>query len=440
MAKHFGSRASVAGLALAGFILAGFMGAVDCDGSRFRSVASKTASVTVTGYADSASYIVCAYQQTKDGPLLSSPRACVYPNAANYSDDGCGVRWYSFSMTFSLLGTDTYWFTGSGNSVFTRVLISRNVSGGALFTATGDFSEGPANGTACWRSQIAENAALAPLTYYLGSVPDEMECSGGVNSYAGCPFTCNLARGCDEAYGVTQNDFFNYSHRVNTSYQDTSQTRFDHFGPNSTAGTPAGDWGYQYESGVCMGGPYNGWACEGSGNCGGYDCNNYWVVMRRNAFTFDSLNIRRGQSRRNVQVESWVKTKYADANHREIGVVGRYYDLNNYFVFMVREYGGDLARIHRYVGGGYQTVAGPTYPALNLTGWNRLGLKIVDHGSYVNNRWVPSGYCAMSGIVNSSTVVSTSSTACNNAPYGKYGVFTYYMNDAQFWDLDAYPR
>ncbi len=426
--------AVVIGWGVAAVVLSGFLGVADCGTSRYRSVSGRTQTVSIVGWDDQyAYYPVCAYQQHKDA-TMSSPIGCAWPsyNDRQYS---CGTYWYPFTITVPLLGSDDHWFKDQGGPEYARVLLSRGGQG--LYTASGDESYGPSDASACFRSRIFTNTAVAPLTYFNGPVPTELLCSGAQRSVAGCPFTCTNSEGCDASYGRTQNEFYDYAHRVNLDYQDTSKTLYDHYGPTAASGPPSGDWGYAYESGTCVGGSYNGWKCDTSANCPGGYCNQYWQVMRRSGFTYDSLNVRRGESRRSSQVEAWVKMKYADYNNQEIGLVSRWYDANNYFVFMVREIGGDLARLHRYNGGVVQTVAGPNYTPLDLTYWNRLAFKVVDLGSYVQGGFAPNGNCAMSGLVNGSTVVSTGSTPCGNAPYGNYGVFSYYNSSPQFWDLDA---
>ncbi len=430
-----GGGVSAVALVGAGLMLSGYMGAVDCEGSRYRSVSSQTQSVTVTGYADSYNEVLCAYQQTKDGVTLSAPLACTYPSTSS-NVDGCGVPWYSWSLTFSLLGSNGYWFS-STDKLFSRVVISRNATGGSFYTATGDWAESPSDDGTCWRSRIGEGARVVPITYFLNGVPDVFECTGGENGSGGCPFTCNLPRGCDESYGTSQNEFYDSAYRTNASGQNTALLRFDAYGQNAASGTPGGDWTYQAETPQCLDGPYYGSSCTTSANCGGYTCAAYWTVMRRNDYTPDSLNVRRGESRRNFQVEAYAKTKQIDLDHYEMGLVGRFYNRDNYHVFMLREYGGDTAVLHRYVNGSYEIQAA-AYPSFNLTIWNRIGFKMVDLGSYTNTTWVPNGYCSMAGKMNGSVLVSASSAPCGNAPYGKYGVFTYFMRDAQFWDLDAF--
>ncbi len=445
-------RASGLALVAAGsLLLAGWFGAVDCGDSRFRSVSARNELVTISGFADSASSWVCAYQQTKDGTAYSAIVACALPDGSSGTTDSCGVTWYPWDMSFYLLSSDYYWFgshnTAGGTYEYTRIFPAQyGVANGGLYTSTGDFDRGPSDDTTCFRSQIADNAAVAPITYFRGGVPADLECSSGENSYAGCPFTCNLTRGCDSAYGVTQNEFNLPAYRTNSSGQSTALTRFDHYGPNAYYGAPSGDWSYMVESGTCYDSIYGGMPCEGDYECyhsstpWGWCGDRYWTVMRRNSVTYDSLNIRRGENRRNSQIESWVRTKFTtDSQHREIGLTSRFYNADNYFVFMLTEYGGDYARIQGYNGGGFYIHA-QAWPYLDLRYWTRLGFEISDYGSYANDRFVPSGYCGMRGFVNNGEVIRANSVYCANAPYGNYGTFTYYMRDAMFWDLDAYPR
>ncbi len=437
---------SFVALTATSLLLGGFMGAPDCSGGRFRSVPTRSTAVSLSGYADSTAESICAYQQTKDGMSLAAPLACATPSGVA-AVDTCGVYWYSWTLNFTLLSSDAYWFgqhnPAAGSYEYTRVFVSRVVQNGGLHTGTGDFAEGPSDNGTCYRSWLAENAAVAPLTYFRGGVPDDLECSSGVNSYAGCPYTCNLPRGCDSAYGVTQNDFTVLGYRSNSSGQDTSQTRFDHYGATSASGPPSGAWGYALETGTCVGGANEGLPCEDEWAC--WDESAPWAycnaatVMRRNHVTPDSLNLRRGENRRNARIEASVRTKIINANHREVGLVGRFYNADNYFVFMAREYGGDSVRLQGYAGGQFQIIASAT-KSMNLLGWTRLGLEISDLGSYTNERFVPNGYCAMRGFVNGSQAVKADSAYCGHAPYGKYGVFTSYMTDAMFWDVDAFPR
>ncbi len=424
-------------LASTSLLLAGLVGGVDCQESRFRSVSSRTQTVTIDGFADAWWGVsVCAYQQSASGAALAYPLGCAMPDYNSPSDpDACGVVWYPFVLNVTLLGANDFWFKDSGPE-YTRVLVSRNVSNGAFFTASGDFNYGPSDGGTCWRSAMRENASIQPLTFFNGVVPSDLDCTSATKSFAGCPFTCNLPNGCDANYGNTANEFWTSGFRTNSSGQDTSQTRFDHYGANSASGPPSGGWSYQMESGTCIGGSYNGYKCENAGNCPGGSCNNFYMTMRRNYFTTDSLNVWRGENRRNTKINAYVKMKYADANNREIGLVGRWRDADNYFVFMVREYGGDYARLQRRSGGAYGTLATAT-PSLNLLSWTRLGLKITDQGSYVNSAFVPNGNCYVAGYVFGSLVVSNPSTSCSQNPYGNYGVFSYYSSSAQFWDLDA---
>ncbi len=428
----------VLGLASASLLM-GAVGAVDCSESRFRSVATRASTVTIEGYVDRyLGVTVCAYQQSVSGGALGYVLGCTSPNANEPTDpDSCGVVWYPYAITVTLNGNNDFWFRDRGPE-YTRVLVSQNVTNGTFFTATDDFYDGPSDSSTCWRSMLRENASIQPLTYFNGAVPSDLDCSSATRSFAGCPFTCNLPNGCDASYANTSNEFWSSIYRTNTSGQDTSQTRFDHYGATSAAGTPAGNWGYAMENGICVGGSNPGVKCDADATClGGGNCNNYYMVMRRNTYGVESLNVRRGENRRNTKLTAYVKMKYADINNREIGLVGRWFDEDNYFVFMVREYGGDYARLQRRAAGTYLTLATAT-PSLNLLSWTKLGFKIIDMGSYVNSTFVPNGNCYLAGYVGSSLVVSNSSTGCSQNPQGNYGVYSNYNSSAQFWDLDAY--
>ncbi len=462
-------RPSLWGMSSISLLLMGFVGGVyDLDACRFTTVSGRAVTRTVTGYTDAYSSVtICAYQLRKNGAWVAL--ACTSPSSTVEATDPCGVNWYEFTLNFTLLSADAYWSRINGPE-FTRVSIERNVSNGALFTGTDDFSNGPMNDSSCYRSLFKENAAPAPILYYNGATPDDLDClgngiciGGGQNgevcsddtdcvntsgvidgychdkkSMAGCPFTCNLTMGCDTGYGTTENRFYDSAHRVNSSGQSTASTRFDHYGGTSASGPPAGSWSYLGESGICSGGSFAGLPCDTSSQCTGGSCSASWTVMRRNSYTADSLNVRRGENRRDSLVEAYVKMKEVDSTDREIGLVNRFYDADNYYVFMVREYGGDYARIQRRRNGAYETVATAT-PSFGLTSWLRIGFQIRDNGSWVNTGFLPSGTCHMAGTISGTTVVSHSSVSCLRAPYGNYGVFSYYNSSAQFWDLDAYP-
>ncbi len=447
---------SVAGLWLTSvMLLTGFAGAVtSCPGlentqRRFRSVQSRTEAVIVSGWADaSAGVSICAYQQTKDSTQWAT-LACTTPSSTSDGTDGCGVAWYPFTLSFTLLGNNHYWFgqddPARGVFEYTRVSVNQSGNGGGLFTVTGDEAAGPSDGSSCYRSRARENGAVAPVVFYKGGLPAERECQSGLNSYDGCPFTCNLAEGCDASYGLTENNFYDSASRYNHDGQATVLTRFDHFGSSSAAGVPAGDWFYGTESGTCVGGAYPGRACDAESECDawystlGYCGYRYYTVMRRNQHSVDSLNVRRGESRRNSNVVGWAKLKTSDSYGQEIGLISRHLDANNYFGFSVSEYGGDRARIHRYQGGAYAALS-TSYPNLSLTGWTKLGFKIRDRGAYTASGFVPSGSCSAYGSVNDATVVSVAQTSCGFAPYGRYGTYSQYARNAQFYDLDAHPE
>ncbi len=454
------------GIALASIVFMGVTGTVyDSDGCRYMSTSSKSSTHTISGYTDAWYYqYVCAYQQSQDAHVQAA-LGCTSVSSTSSFTDGCGVNWYPFTITFTLNSGSSYWFKDNGPE-YTRVQLKTNY-GVVIHTFTDDGTSGPSNySNTCFRSFFLENGAQAPITFYYGSVPtgracgiNAGQCIGGSyngwsctsdsncpNGYcwdeadpAGCPFTCNEKEGCDFTYGVQKDLFYDYSSRVNSSSQLTSYTRFDQYGATSGSGVPSGDWYYGTETGTCSGGTNPGALCTSNNYCygGGY-CSAYYVVMRRDYVTSDSLKIRRGQNRRNVMTEAWAKTTNIDANHREFGLVSHFYDADNYFVFMVREYGGDYARLQRYRNGSYGTIA-YSYPALNLTSWNKLGFLVRDNGSYTTRGFQPNGTCRMIGYVNDYAVVSTSSTDCLRAPYGQFGLFSYYMRDSQFWNLQAYP-
>ncbi len=440
MAGRSWSRGSgvVAFSALA-VLLVGFVGTTECGNSRYRSVSGRTSTVSIAGYDDQSWYYpICAYQQSRD-PNVSAVLGCVWPNY-NGMTDGCNVTWYDFSLTVTLLGGDNYWFKDGASPEYAKVYVTRSSSGGGLYTTTGDEGSGPSNGNACSRSRIQTNASVTPIVYYNGAVPADLNCASGSRSYAGCPFTCTLPEGCDPNYGNRQNEFNAPGYRVNVDGQATSATLFDHFGVNSANPAQGNGWTYQLESGTCS---WYGNPCSSQYDCWDYywgeTCDSYWTVLRRNDFTYDSLSVRRGENRRNSMVEAYVKMRTSDYYNREIGLVSRFYNADNYFAFMVRQYGGNYARLQGYINGNFQTVGLPTVPSLDLTYWNRMGFKIIDQGSYVQGAFVPNGNCFMAGSMNGQDIVAVSSWYCGNAPNGKYGVFSYYNQSPQFWDLDAAP-
>ncbi len=445
MAGRTGTAWSLAAMAGA-FVFMGQTGVVDFAtnvASRYKTVSTKAAWVSINGYVDS--YVpICAYQQNVNGPNLSTVINCAWPSF--WHTDACGVNWYWFSMSQYLMGNNDHWFT-AGTKEYTRVFVARGdgIKQG-MYTATGDFYSGPSDSTACRRSQAQENAAIAPITYYLNGVPDDLECSAGQNSYAGCPFTCNSPTGCDVNYGNVQAEFSTASYRVNSSGQSTALTRYDKYGYSTYAPVPSGNWTYGKESGTCQNWPYYGVACEENWQCGYYgyyywaygQCSSYWTVMRQNNYNAESINVKRGESRSNSLVETWLKTKYRDYSHYEIGLVNRFYNANNYFVFWVNNLSGS-AMIHGVNNSAWIGVGGGSTSA-NLLNWTRFGFEIRDRGSFVNGAFQPNGYCWMRGYVNGASVVANDSTNCAWAPRGSYGPYTYYMTDAQFWDLDARPR
>ncbi len=420
-------------------LLTSAVGAVDCGVSRFRSVSGRGSAITIQGNdSQYASYPICAFQQTKD-PNYSVSLGCVWPTTSNPTND-CGLTYYPFTLNVTLLTDDRHWFKDAAGPEYTRVFVTRSSSAGGLATASGDEVLGPSDGQTCFRSRTYSNTSVAPLVYFNGGVPADLNCSSPNRSFAGCPFSCSLPEGCDASYGNTQNEFTLTGYRVNFDGQDTSQTIFDHYGATSAAGAPAGNWGYLDESGICVGGPWPGAKCDTDGQCtmrgNPGTCNNTFVVMRRNSYTADSLNIRRGENRRNSLVDGNVKLKLIDANNREIGLISRWVNADNYMAFVVREYGGDYVRMHRYHGGVYALLGSAT-PSINLLSWTRIGFKVRDNGSYVDGGFVPNGYCWMQGTVAGLVTLTLTNAYCAPTPYGNYGVFSAYNSSAQFYDLDA---
>ncbi len=427
MAREASSRAwrhvSLVGLGMTSVMLMGFDGAVSTwpgtanTQQRFRTVPNRNATVTVSGYADSTAYQICSHQQTRD-PNVWATIGCVYPTTAGTRVDACGVTWYPYTMSVALLTDQKYWFgkhhPAKGVNEFTRVSVNANFGGGGLVTFTGDAASGPMDASACWRSQARENGAKSAITFYRGNMPPERECTAGANSIDGCPFTCNLALGCDSSYGGTQNEFYNSSYRVNADGQTTALTRFDAYGPNSAYGVPGGDWFYEYDGAT------------------GY------YLMRRWVWSADSLNIRRGENRRNSRVQAWMKQDWVNQYNQQVGLVSRFYNADNYFVFLLWEHGGDGARIHVYNNGNYVPLA-TTYPSLNLLTWNRIAFDVQDRGTWQASGFLPNGNCRLAGLVNGTEVVSVSNTACLHAPFGRYGIFTWLNQSSGFWDLDASP-
>ncbi len=432
-----GGLGRVVGLGLPSLLLMGFAGGVyDFNGCRYVTTSSRTAPVAFTGFVDAPTGVtICAYQQSRF-PDLVAVLGCVTPSTTASGTDACGVSWYPFNMTLTPLVNGRYWARDNGPE-FTKLVLART-QGGGLHIGTKDFAEGPSDDTTCWRSRMAENSAQTAITIFNGALPARLDCDGATRAYEGCPFTCNLPGGCDTSYGRTQNSFALSSHRVNSSGQATSQTRFDPYGATTASGVPAGAWTYQLESGVCTGGLFPGNKCDSAGDCTGGFCNRFYTVMRRNSYTADAINLRRGEMRRNNKVVSYVKMKYVDVNNREIGVVNRFFNADNYFAFVVREYGGDYAKIHRYQNGVYTNLVSAT-PSLTLTSWTQLGFELRDNGAYQDAAFVPNGTCVAKASVNGSTVLNLASTPCSFAPYGRYGVFSFYNSNAQFLNLDAVP-
>ncbi len=437
MTRRAGSAWSVVGIATA-FIFMGQTGVVDFTtnvASRFKSVTTKAAWVTVNGYVDA--YVpICSYQQHQNGPAYSTVLNCVWPSF--WHTDTCGTNWYWFSMSQYLMGSNQHWFT-AGTKEYARVFVQRGdgVKQG-MYTATGDYYAGPSDSTTCRRAAGQENAAIAPITFYLNGIPDDLQCGSGADSYAGCPFTCNTP-GCDINYGDTQVEFYDASYRTNVNGQSTALTRFDKGGYTAAAVQPSGEWAYALESGTCSGGPYYNQPCDSSANCAGYSCYQYNYTMRWNTYgAAESINAKRGERRQNVRVEGWFKTKYRDSYHYEFGLVNRYYDPSRYFVFWINNISGS-AMIHGVNNGAWLGVASGS-TTTNFLSWQRLGFEIRDRGTVVNGAFQPNGNCWMRGYVNGAAIVANDSYNCSFAPRGSYGPYTYYMADAQFYDLDAFAR
>ncbi len=443
--------AAVTALAVTSFLLTGYLGGVDCTANRNRAVPTRGAVIEISGWVDDPSSSVCAHQYRSDNVAVSL--GCVMPAGSPDTTDTCGASWYPYYINTTLLSDSKFWAgrhdPAHDSYEYTKVLVTKaGMQNASLYTATDDFNDGPANGSSCYRSLTRENASLrAPLVYYREAVPQALQCyTPGAKPYAGCPFTCSLAVGCDRQYGDKLEKFYQPSHRINSEGQSVATTRFEHRGATSAAGTPSGDWSFQYNSGACVGGVYPGKGCDTESECDvWYDntgiCSGEatYVVMRRNSFTSDSLKLRRGAYRRNSKIDSWVKMKAVDVNNREIGLVQRWKDADNYFAFIVREYGGDYAKIHRYYNGTYATLAAVA-PAVNLINWNKLGFDMRDNGSYVDDQWVPNGNCRARAYLNDTLIINLASTYCGFAPYGWYGPFSYYNSSAQFWDLNAYAK
>ncbi len=413
-------------------------------GSRFTSVTQKNQSVNFWGYSDTLAEPTCAFQQKSDSSM--APLGCSYPTTGGAYTDPCGITWYPYQVNVTLNAANAYWFgrnnATTGEKEYTQVFLSRNTSDSGLYTLTGDWTNGPSEyGPTCWRTLFQTNSAVAPMTIYHNGVPTDFGCQGTNRPFAACPFTCNQPDGCDFLTGERQWEFSNSNYRLNSSSQDTSQTEWDHYGHSGAYSPPAGNWFYGWESRACVGGTYNGLSCTQDYNCaGGYCGPPYYVVMRRDTYTGDSLNIRRGESRRNSKVEAWVKNTGSGYYYRYLGLISRFYNSNNYFAFKLSEYGSDHAYLERLIGGSIQGIASIVYPSFNMyNNWTRIGLEVRDRGSYTNGGFVPNGNCYVGGILNGSTVTSVASTLCNFAPVGSYGTYSHYNYGAQYYDVDAYP-
>ncbi len=437
-------RCAVAGgLVCVSLLLAGYRGYVDREVSRFRSVSARLSQVTISGYDDQYSYSICAYQQSRN-PSSQYVLGCSAPDRRNKLTDACGKVWYRWSFAVWLMNTDEAWFKDAGAPEYTRLYVARNNAQGGLYTSTGDEARGPSDSTTCFDSRIGTNSGIVPLVYYNGAVPADLNCANGSRAYGGCPFSCSLATGCDMQYGRTQDEFTSSSARVNFNGQDTSKTQFDMWAANYALPPPTQPWGYRLESGTCSGGTSPGAGCDASSECaGGGTCSpGSWTVMRRPSVyeEYESLNIRRGESRRSSLVEAWLKMKRNDPANQQLALVNRWYDINNYFAFTVMEYPFDVVSIHTRVNAIW-TAVGYSYPAMNLLTWNRVGFKVIDNGSYSGaGQFTPDGTCAATGYINGASVINFASTPCGHAPYGNHGVLSYKETGAaQLFDLDATP-
>ncbi len=413
-------------------------------GSRYGSVSTRTSTFYLNGYAENLAEPVCIYQQKSDSTMVVL--ACVYPTSVMPNVDACGVTWYYFSASLTLNANDAYWFgqhnPAAGKYENAQLFVTRNTSNSGLYTGTDDWQGGPSKwGPTCWRSVFNTNASVSPITVFRGGEPSDLNCAGASRSYAGCPFLCNLPSGCDSMNGARQAEFTQASYRLNSSLQDTSQTQWELRGLSSTSGTVTGAWVYGPETGQCMGGTNHNGACTQNAECpgGGY-CNTIYQVMRRDVLNAWVSNIKRGETWRNVRIEAYAKNHTTGTQYRDLGLIGRYYNADNYFLFKVTEYGGDAAGLYRVMNGTMLILTPTTFPALTLVNnWTRLGFDIQDNGSYVNAGFVPNGTCALTGRVGGASVVSVASTDCSFAPVGSNGIYHYYNRGAQFFDLDATP-
>ncbi len=439
--------ACLVGLGAASVVLSGAAGMFYVNngaGSRYSSVPYRNSTPSFWGYSDVSTDPACVYQQKKDSTM--AVLACGYPDTQFGYTDACGVTWYPYNFWVSLNAGDDYWFgthdPAAGKYEYTQIFVSRNSSSSGLVTFPDDWQSGRSKyPSTCFRSLLKTNGSVTPIILFRGGMPAGQSCSGSVRSFAACPSTCSLPSGCDFSLGSTQDEFYLASRRVNSSNQDTSQTEFDHYAGLSGY-TPGGNWYYGWESRACVGGTYNGLACTQNYNCAGGYCGaaNY-VVLRRDTYSgLDSLQIRRGESRRNVRIEAWSKNTGSGYYYRYTGLIGRFYNNDNYFAFRLTEYGSDSAWIDRVSTTiGHQTVA-ISYPSFNMNNnWTRLGFDIKDRGSYVDAGFVPSGNCYVAGLINGNPVVSAASTPCSFAPTGRSGVYNNASYGSQFWDLDATP-
>ncbi len=416
MDSGLGNRfAQVAGFGMMAAMLMGAgSGAVlygnGAAGSRYTQVATRGTAYTFAGYAENPSEPICAFQQKKDSSM--APIGCFYATQTPYTD-ACGVTWYWFSVNLNLLTSNDYWF-GQHNPAIgkyenAQVYLTRNVSNSGLYTVTDDWWSGPTEyGPTCFRAMFPLDGAVTAMTIYNGGRPGGVACSGTSRSKAGCPFTCNLSTGCDQLYGPHEYEFYNSLFRTNSSGQDTSQIEYDHYGFSSAMGTPPGDWYY------------------------GWDSTFTYIVMRRDAVTAESMNIRRGESRRNVMIEAYARN--TTSTWSELGLVGRWTNRDRYFVFRVMEYPSDTAQLHRQWDGVYLSITPDTHPSFDaVNSWVRLGLEIRDRGSYVNGGFVPDSQCSVQGFINGVNVIGTSPTGCSMfAPTGGYGVFSSLNNGAMY--------
>ncbi len=390
-------------------------------GSRYAQVSVRSSSISLQGYVENPNEAICVYQQQRNDSTMAV-LGCYYPSPTPYPDT-CGATWYHFDVITAPLNTaDAYWFgkhdPANGLYEYTGVFVTRNTSNSGLYTTTEDWLSGPSENGTCWRGGVETNTARSPITVFRGGRPASVNCAGSVRSFAGCPFTCNLPLGCDFLTGAQSYEFWNASHRINASGQDTALTEWDQVSSVAGYSPPPGEW-------------YYGWDTDG-----------YYVVMRRDEYYgLDTLNLRRGENWRNVKVEAWAKNEGDSYYYRYSGIVGRWKDASNYFIFKQTEYGGDYAWLERTQAGSTALIGSVAswWPFDMNNSWTRLGLEIKDLGSYVNGGFVPSGNCSVAGSIDWATVTSVASTPCSFAPYGRNGMYANFNFGLQFYDFDETP-